>query len=167
MYDNREPLKQLDVSMDDGDQDADDSMNLTPDSDDENNTIDDFDNDTMEDNPNPEAQFVFQNLNQDIDFDLNSVLRQNRPNNLGEQGMATYLREESLTAKCIINLFNLIKKVPKESVDRDPAGLKPGVKLMSHQKYALKWMRWREEQEIAPGGILGKKLFISIVLMLK
>ena len=35
----------------------------------------------------------------------------------------------------------------------DPAGLK--VELMQHQKQALAWLQWREQQH-PPGGILGK-----------
>ena len=59
-----------------------------------------------------------------------------------------------------IYLFLFLRQLdtcPKESDTlADPQGLK--VSLMQHQKQALAWLTWRENQ-IPSGGILGKELW--------
>ncbi len=44
-----------------------------------------------------------------------------------------------------------------EAEEEDPAGLK--VNLMQHQRQALAWLNWREQQH-PPGGILGNRNMI-------
>lgn len=51
-------------------------------------------------------------------------------------------------------LHKSLETCPNNSVlPDDPLGLK--VKLMDHQKYAVAWLTWRENQK-PRGGILGK-----------
>ena len=54
----------------------------------------------------------------------------------------------------IVILSRQLETMPTADVEAgDPAGLK--VELMQHQKQALAWLQWREQQH-PPGGILGK-----------
>ncbi len=62
----------------------------------------------------------------------------------------TYLSE---WARFTFNLRQLETMPSSEVEEEDPAGLK--VELMQHQRQALAWLGWREQQH-PPGGILGK-----------
>lgn len=74
---------------------------------------------------------------------------------LDDKATETYLHQHRLTLDAIEKMYKEIKKMPKNSVKKDPEGLK--VKLMPHQLQALNWMKWRETLKPA-GGILGNYL---------
>ena len=51
-------------------------------------------------------------------------------------------------------VYSQLKTMPSADVEADdPKGLK--VELMQHQRQALAWLQWREQQH-PPGGILGE-----------
>ena len=54
-------------------------------------------------------------------------------------------------------VYSQLKTMPSADVEADdPKGLK--VELMQHQRQALAWLQWREQQH-PPGGILGEYYF--------
>lgn len=75
-------------------------------------------------------------------------------NNFGRKAQQTFENQQALTMERLESLHGSIQSQPKETdLADDPKGLK--VSLMQHQKYALKWLSWRENQN-PRGGILGK-----------
>lgn len=75
---------------------------------------------------------------------------------LGEKAQATRDRELALTVERLQDLHGSLVARPAENEKaEDPRGLK--IKLMPHQKHALAWLLWREQQRPA-GGVLGKYL---------
>lgn len=141
-------------------QDASDESRITEHSDEE---MEDCALENMQSNLNPpNVSINLPNWSEDITFDVNSILknasRKFQLENMGGNQREVYLREESDTAECIIKMYDAIKEMPKDGVERDPEGLKDQVKLMTHQRQSLKWMRWRETKE-TKGGILGELLF--------
>lgn len=76
------------------------------------------------------------------------------PKTFGKQAMSTYNAQKAVTLDRLHQLHGSMKTSPKETdVVEDPKGLK--VQLMLHQKQALAWLMWREQQNCS-GGILGK-----------
>ncbi|XP_015112039.1 transcription termination factor 2 [Diachasma alloeum] len=88
---------------------------------------------------------------------------------LGRKALETFEREQALTVETLKSFHGSLNSRPGEDEQaEDPRGLK--VPLMAHQKHALAWMAWRENQN-PPGGVLaddmglGKTLtMISLVL---
>ena len=67
---------------------------------------------------------------------------------------ATLAHEESLAIQRLKDLYGSLLARPEEGeMARDPRGLQ--VPLMAHQKHALAWMQWREQQN-PRGGIIGE-----------
>ncbi|KAH8360101.1 hypothetical protein KR093_010807, partial [Drosophila rubida] len=103
---------------------------------------------------------------------LSAGVNRIQPVHTGSQGLATFNAQKALTLDSLKQLHGSLKGCPRENVlSDDPPGLK--VKLMSHQKHALAWMSWREQQR-PRGGILaddmglGKTLtMISLVIASK
>lgn len=63
-----------------------------------------------------------------------------------------------MTLDVLQSLHQSLKTCPASgTLADDPPGLK--VELMDHQKYALSWLMWRENQK-PHGGILGIYIFI-------
>lgn len=63
-----------------------------------------------------------------------------------------------MTLDVLHSLHKSLETCPNHSIlPDDPSGLK--VELMDHQKYALAWLMWRENQK-PHGGILGKQINI-------
>ncbi|XP_030374475.1 transcription termination factor 2 [Scaptodrosophila lebanonensis] len=104
--------------------------------------------------------------------DISAAVHQIQPTHTGAKGMATFNTQKALTLDRLKDLHGSLKGCPSEKVlADDPKGLK--VTLMDHQKHALAWMEWREQQN-PRGGILaddmglGKTLtMISSVLACK
>ncbi|KAH8383260.1 hypothetical protein KR009_007599, partial [Drosophila setifemur] len=104
--------------------------------------------------------------------DLSAAVNQIKPVHTGTQGMATFNNQKAMTLDSLKGLHGSLKDCPGPNVlAEDPKGLK--VTLMEHQKHALAWMAWREQQS-PRGGILaddmglGKTLtMISSVLACK
>ncbi|EDV43361.1 uncharacterized protein Dana_GF18453 [Drosophila ananassae] len=104
--------------------------------------------------------------------ELSAAVNQIKPVYTGTQGMATFNNQKALTLESLKDLHGSLKDCPGPDVlAEDPKGLK--VSLMDHQKHALAWMAWREQQR-PRGGILaddmglGKTLtMISSVLACK
>ena len=70
--------------------------------------------------------------------------------------LQAFVGTSSATAQGLHNLKDTLSRYPDEhEFSEDPIGLR--VPLMLHQKKALKWMLFREN-ESCPGGILGKNL---------
>ena len=70
---------------------------------------------------------------------------------------ATLAHEESLAIQRLKDLYGSLLARPEEGeMARDPRGLQ--VPLMAHQKHALAWMQWREQQN-PRGGIIGEFFF--------
>ncbi|KAH8307778.1 hypothetical protein KR044_013353, partial [Drosophila immigrans] len=85
-----------------------------------------------------------------------------KPVHTGSQGLATFNAQKALTLDSLKQLQGSLKSCPRESVlANDPPGLK--VKLMNHQKHALAWMTWREQQR-PRGGILADDMGLGKTL---
>ncbi|XP_050510761.1 transcription termination factor 2-like isoform X2 [Diabrotica virgifera virgifera] len=93
-----------------------------------------------------------------------------QPNTFGKQAMSTYNAQKALTVDRLQQLHGSLKTCPKEDDHADPPrGLT--VDLMPHQRRALSWLMWRENQKPS-GGILADdmglgKTLTMISLMLK
>ncbi|XP_050336694.1 transcription termination factor 2 [Bactrocera neohumeralis] len=104
--------------------------------------------------------------------DLSAAVNKVNPTHTGKQGLATFNAQRELTVERLKDIHSSLKTCPTEDVlAEDPVGLR--VTLMNHQKHALAWMNWRENQK-PRGGILaddmglGKTLtMISLVLASK
>ncbi|XP_063992969.1 transcription termination factor 2 [Diachasmimorpha longicaudata] len=112
----------------------------------------------------------------EADIPTSSVARQilTRPTtapigDLGKKALETFEREQALTVETLKSFHGSLNSRPgEEEQAEEPRGLK--ISLMPHQKHALAWMSWRENQH-PPGGVLaddmglGKTLsMISLVL---
>lgn len=76
-----------------------------------------------------------------------------QPKTLGQRALQTYTDQKTMTMKSLEELHGSLASCPNEdTLAGDPRGLK--VELMVHQKRALAWLMWRENQQPA-GGILG------------
>lgn len=74
----------------------------------------------------------------------------------------TYRTQQAMTLDVLSGLHNSLKSCPGSNVlCKDPKELK--VELMSHQKYAVSWLLWRENQK-PHGGVLGKYWLYNIQL---
>lgn len=74
--------------------------------------------------------------------------------NLGKKAQETRDKELALTVERLKDLHGSLVARPSEDEEvDDPKGLK--VPLMLHQKHALAWLLWREQQRPS-GGVLGK-----------
>ncbi|XP_044747827.1 transcription termination factor 2 [Coccinella septempunctata] len=95
-----------------------------------------------------------------------------QPKTYGKKGLENYQNQKALTVESLEQLHGSLKNCPKDDQMADePKGIK--VTLMDHQRRALAWLMYREEQK-PPGGILaddmglGKTLtMISLVLKTK
>lgn len=104
--------------------------------------------------------------------DLSAAVNKMNPTHTGKQGLATFNAQRELTVERLKDIHSSLKTCPTEDIlAEDPVGLR--VTLMNHQKHALAWMNWRENQK-PRGGILaddmglGKTLaMISLVLASK
>lgn len=119
----------------------------------------------MPDNLN---DYEFPNLAEDLNFDV-SAIRSNVHStfngNVGEKRMQTFLRERYLTNECVQMLHESLTNIPAGTIEKNPRGLM--VPLMPHQRHALKWMQWREEQK-PRGGILGIDFFhINLIIFVR
>lgn len=84
--------------------------------------------------------------------DWRSELETIQPRWTGQQGLSTFNTQKTLTLNRIEKLHKAMDKCPVESdLAQHPDNL--NVQLMPHQLYAIKWMRWRENQK-PKGGIL-------------
>ncbi|KAL5286892.1 TTF2 family protein [Megaselia abdita] len=94
--------------------------------------------------------------------DLANGVRNMRSKHKGEQGLATFNLQKALTMNALKNIHGSLNGLPSESaLSEDPRGLK--VNLMEHQKHALAWMLWRENQK-PKGGILADDMGLGKTL---
>lgn len=99
---------------------------------------------------------------------VDPVLEFDGPMNLGDMGkkaLEKYERQQTMTQESLQKFHKTISKVPtEEDLAEDPKGLK--VPLLPHQKRALAWLIWRENED-PPGGILGiKNPIINFIIQL-
>lgn len=76
------------------------------------------------------------------------------PNIFFKSALSTYHSQQTMTLDILHHLHKSLETCPAPTIlADDPSGLK--VELMLHQKYAIAWLMWRENQK-PHGGILGK-----------
>lgn len=84
--------------------------------------------------------------------DWREDLEKIQPRFVGQQGMATFNQQKTLTLNRIEKLHKAMHKCPSER-DFAPQPDNLNIQLMPHQLHAIKWMRWRETQR-PKGGLL-------------
>ncbi|EFN62976.1 Transcription termination factor 2 [Camponotus floridanus] len=81
---------------------------------------------------------------------------------LGERAQATRNRELALTVERLQDLHgSLVARPSEKEKAEDPRGLR--IPLMPHQKHALAWLLWREQQR-PPGGVLADDMGLGKTL---
>lgn len=95
---------------------------------------------------------IVETTNQAKNLDWRDELNEIKPVHTGQQGMATFNTQKTLTLNRIEKLHKAMEKCPTETDFADqPENL--NIQLMPHQLHAIKWMRWRENQR-PKGGLL-------------
>ncbi|XP_030562364.1 transcription termination factor 2 [Drosophila novamexicana] len=93
---------------------------------------------------------------------LSAAVNQIQPTHTGAKGLAAFNAMKALTIDSLKDLHGSLKGCPAEYVMADePNGLK--VQLMDHQRHALAWMSWREQQR-PRGGILADDMGLGKTL---
>lgn len=102
--------------------------------------------------------------------DLEAQSSDVQPKTFGKRAMATHNLQKALTMDRLHQLHGSLATRPEDhEMATDPYGIK--VELMPHQKHAIAWMMWRENQR-PNGGILADdmglgKTLTMIALLLK
>ncbi|XP_037954856.1 transcription termination factor 2 [Teleopsis dalmanni] len=94
--------------------------------------------------------------------ELSAAVSALQPTYTGKQGLATFNTQKTLTVDRLKDLHGSLESCPTEDVFADtPKGLK--VTLMDHQRHALAWINWRENQK-PRGGILADDMGLGKTL---